>query len=284
MTDRASALGTDLLEVVCPLCDAGESRVYVYAPSHYGPDRLKVTQCKKCGMVFTNPQSQSYEERVRDRGVLSRFFDPSRLDSAKRLAAFHLSYLSSSAPGKRVLDFGCGEGAFVQRAQEEGWEAVGVDLNEGLVEAANEYWRSGTLHYKSIDQLVATGWQFDAIYSNQVFEHLRRPVDVARALVEMLAPRGVIYIEVPNALRLQERLDRGRTLDPTSHFNHFTAKTLTTLMERIGCVTMYASGAPGLIKVWHKTGAGRWATPLGRITRRVLPGIGGGACVLGRRL
>jgi 2-polyprenyl-3-methyl-5-hydroxy-6-metoxy-1,4-benzoquinol methylase len=279
--DRASALSDDLADVPCPLCDAEDPALYVYAPSHYGPEKLKVTRCRACGMIFTNPQSASYQTRVKGRGLLDRYFNPSRLEKARLLAGFHLSYLARIAPGRRILDFGCGEGAFVRQAHEEGWDAVGVDLNDGLVRAAREYWGSNTLHSISLEELLEKGWQFDAIYSNQVFEHLARPVEIGRALTTSLAPGGAIYIEVPNANQVGELLRPGKTLDPTSHFNHFTVATLSRLIERIGCAPAYQTGAPGLFRVWRRLGMGPLTIPLARLTRRILPGIGSGVCALG---
>jgi 2-polyprenyl-3-methyl-5-hydroxy-6-metoxy-1,4-benzoquinol methylase len=216
MTDRASALADDLSDVPCPLCGGGDLSVYVYASSHYGPEKLRVTRCCACEMVFTNPQSTSYEARVKERGVLDRYFNQSRLEQARALASFQLSHIARAVGGRRILDFGCGEGAFVRQAQEEGWDAVGVDLNEGLIARARDYWGSNMLHSLSIDQLGDKDWQFDAIYSNMVFEHLRRPVEMGRALVNLLAPGGAIYIEVPNANQAKEFLTRRSILRPTS--------------------------------------------------------------------
>jgi SAM-dependent methyltransferase len=283
MADRASALNNDLADVPCPLCDGTDLALYLYAPSHYGSEKLRVTRCRACGMTFTNPQSTSYELRVKDRGVLDRYFSPSRLEKARLLASLHLSYLAKVAPGRRVLDFGCGEGAFVRQARAEGWDAIGVDLNEGLIEAANNYWTFSALHSISIGDLLGKGWQFDAIYSNQVFEHLRRPVEVGRDLATLLAPGGTIYIDVPNANQATELLNRGKTLDPTSHFNHFTIETLSRLVERIGCAPIYRSAAPGMFRAWNSLGLGGWAIPLARFSRRILPGVGSGVCVIGRK-
>ena len=234
-------------------------------------------------MIFTNPQSTSYENRVKERGVLDRFFNADRLDKAKLLASFHLAYIADHVPGRRILDFGCGEGAFVWQAHQEGWDAAGVDLNEGLIAAANEFWGSTRLFSKSLDELVAEGHTFDAIYTNQVFEHLPRPVELGQTLTKLLSPRGIIYIEVPNAARFREWLHRGETLDPTSHFNHFTVTTLSKLVERIGCTPVYATGAPGFFKVWRRLHLGTTAIPLAKLCRRILPGVGGGACAMGRK-
>jgi 2-polyprenyl-3-methyl-5-hydroxy-6-metoxy-1,4-benzoquinol methylase len=243
-------------------------------------------KCCNCGMTFTNPQSPSYASRVKKRGVLDRFFDPSRLENAKRLASLHLSYLAVavSGQGRRVLDFGCGEGAFVRQAQDEGWDAIGVDLNEALIAAARDYWRSDVLHSMSLEQLAGNGWQFDAIYSYQVFEHLPRPVEAGLALTSLLVPGGLIYIDVPNANHVKELLKRGTTLDPTSHFNHFTVSTLSRLMARIGCAPVFLSAAPGMFRLWRRLGMNEWALPLARVSRRILPGIGAGACVVGQKI
>ena len=266
-----------------PNCDGTDLTLYLYAPSHYGPEKLKITRCRACGMTFTNPQSVSYETRVTERGVLDRHFDPSRLETAKLLASFHLSYLARLAPGRRILDFGCGEGAFVSQARQEGWSAVGVDLNAELVRSANEYWGFNALHHLSLDRLLTTGWAFDAIYSNQVFEHLRRPVETGRALATLLAPGGVMFLDVPNAKQAAEVLNPGTTLDPTSHFNHFTVETLSQLVEKVGCLPLYQSGSPGLVTAWPRLGMGRWAISLARLTRRLLPDVGSGVCVIGRK-
>jgi SAM-dependent methyltransferase len=281
--DLASELKDDLASVPCPLCDGTNLTLHLLAPSHYGPEKLTISRCLDCGMLFTNPQSVSYEHRVRRRGLLDRYFNPIRLEKAKRLATFHLSYLAQLAPGRRVLDFGCGEGTFVRQAKDEGWDAIGVDLNEDLIDGANEFWKFNALHSLTLDDVARRGWRFDAIYSNQVFEHLRRPVEVGRALVGMLAPRGAIYLEVPNANQLFEQLNPGSTLDPTSHFNHFTVDTLARLIERVGCEPAYATGAPGMFRFWAKIGTGTRAVPFARVARQILPNVGSGACVIGRK-
>jgi SAM-dependent methyltransferase len=233
-------------------------------------------------MIFTNPQSRSYEMRVRERGVLDRYFNPDRLRRIRLLSTFHLSYLQKFSTGRRVLDFGCGEGTFVRQAKDEGWSAVGVDLNEALIDAANVHWGFNDLYKMTLEELLKTGWKFDAIYSNQVFEHLRRPVEVGVALTTLLAPGGLIYLEVPNANRIREFVSRGQTLDPTSHFNHFTVETLSRLIERIGCVPIFRTGAPGMFRFWTAVVPPKIAIPLARVSRQILPGLGTGACVIGK--
>jgi 2-polyprenyl-3-methyl-5-hydroxy-6-metoxy-1,4-benzoquinol methylase len=278
------AVNDGLQDVQCPLCGGAEHTDYVWAPSHYGPERFRVTRCKRCRMIFTNPQPVTYSTEVAQRGVLGRHFRPATLARRLRIARLMLSVIAPLVPGRRVLDFGCGEGAFVSQALAEGWDALGVDLNAGLVEEANRHWKFEALSACSLDDFVARHPRpFDAIVTSQVFEHLQDPVGMGVALKGLLKPGGVLYIDVPNANQLQEWLSPGRTLDPTAHWNHFTVATLSDLVRRIGCEVVSASGAPSLVNVYHRARLGELSYPLARATRRVFPNVGTGACVIGRR-
>jgi 2-polyprenyl-3-methyl-5-hydroxy-6-metoxy-1,4-benzoquinol methylase len=279
------AVNDGLVDVNCPLCGGADHALYTMAPSHYGPERFRVTRCRECRMIFTNPQPTTYIQEVADRGVLGRHFDEGKLASRRRVASFVLSVLAPLSPGRRILDFGCGEGAFVAQAVAEGWEASGVDLNAGLVEHARRHWGIETLVGGSLEEFLAANPQpYDAIVTSQVFEHLQEPRAMGAALVAMLKPGGVIYIDVPNANQLGEWVQRGKTLDPTAHWNHFTVKTLERLVRDLGCDVVHGTAAPSLVGVYRRVGFDqRTANALGRVSRRTLPGIGTGACVIGRR-
>jgi len=183
-----------------------------------------------------------------------------------------------------LLDFGAGNGALVAEASRLQWGAVGLDLNQGLVAAANEHWGFDLLISKHLDDFAVDHLsQFDVITSNQVFEHLCDPVSIGDTLVSMLRPGGVLHIDVPNVYQLRERFTRGKTLDPTAHLNHFSLVTLKKLMIRIGCRIVYASAAPSLVRFYHRLGFRRSCYALGRLTRRILPPVGTGVCVIGKK-
>jgi 2-polyprenyl-3-methyl-5-hydroxy-6-metoxy-1,4-benzoquinol methylase len=234
-------------------------------------------------MIFTNPQPPNYVQQVAHRGVLARHLVPEFLERLRRTARFVLDLLQPLASGSRLLDFGCGEGVLVHEARRIGWNAIGLDLNQGLVHAANAHWGFAALLSGSLDEFLRSRPDpFDVIVTSQVFEHLQQPVEFGRQLVSLLKPSGLLYIDVPNVRQLGERLARGRTLDPTAHWNHFSLATLSTLVTRLGCNTVYASGAPSLIEYYHRARLGPLIYPLGRLSKRLLPGIGTGVCVVGR--
>ncbi len=84
-------------------------------------------------------------------------------------------------PGRRLLDIGCGKGQFVGVAREVGWDAWGVEFDEGAVETARHA-GSQTVFAGSLDHpdLPAV---FDVITLWDVIEHLQDPRGVlAQAL------------------------------------------------------------------------------------------------------
>jgi len=236
-------------------------------------------------MIFTNPQPITYTNEVKHRGVLDRHLAPDLLARNRPGVRFQLCLLSRMRSGRRLLDFGCGAGALVHEAIHIGWDAVGLDLNEGLVAAANRHWGFEALFSGTIDEFAAGGHGlFDVIVSDQVFEHLQDPLGVGRTLVSLLRPGGVLYLDVPNARQPGEWSSRGSTLDPTSHWNHFTLETLADLMARLAFKVIYRSAAPSLVRLYHRLGLKNLCYPLGMLSKRVLPPIGTGVCVIGRKL
>ncbi len=96
---------------------------------------------------------------------------------------------------------------------------------------------------------------FDVIYSNNVFEHLRRPWIAARNLVELLAPGGICVTIAPFALRYHE--------SPIDYFR-YTHTGLSALFEDAGDVDVLVSGYDihGRRNNWQGCGEARDIVPV----------------------
>jgi 2-polyprenyl-3-methyl-5-hydroxy-6-metoxy-1,4-benzoquinol methylase len=275
-------------EVDCPVCGSRNYAFYCNAPSHYGPESYRVTRCNDCSMVFTNPQFTFYDTIAETRGTSAEYFNEERLDPLSRQASFVLSLIravsGNSQPGQRLLDFGCGEGAVVGTALREGWDAKGYDLNTAGMEEANRYWKTNAFESGTFDKYVERHANtFDVVIALQVFEHLAHPAELGREIVKLLKPGGLFLIDVPNVRQLGEWRKKGSTLDPTAHLCHFSTQTLSPLMETLGCEVVYRSGAPSFFRLYQKFRLGQLAYVLGRVSKSILPPIGTGACVIGRK-
>ena len=105
-----------------------------------------------------------------------------------------------SLRGKRVLELGCGYGAFSVRAAEEGASAVvGLDLDERRIELCRHFLVSGHAGVSSLVEFRAepiesiSGEQFDVVISNETLEHV---LDLPSAVdaVEKLLVQGGVFI------------------------------------------------------------------------------------------
>jgi len=108
--------------------------------------------------------------------------------------------------GQRALDVGCGAGQFLVELAERGFEVAGVDLAEGMVEAASA--RLGTLGLESdvrvanVERLPFDDGSFDIVTALGLIEYLPDPTQALREFERVLAPGGHLIVTAPNPVRL----------------------------------------------------------------------------------
>jgi len=98
---------------------------------------------------------------------------------------------------ERVLDLGCGEGWLLRALAERGFEAVGVDGDATLVEAARVA-GSSPVHVASYEDLVAAkveiGRDYDLICANFSLLH-QDIIPLLAAMHTLLVPGGALVIQ-----------------------------------------------------------------------------------------
>jgi 2-polyprenyl-3-methyl-5-hydroxy-6-metoxy-1,4-benzoquinol methylase len=145
-----------------------------------------------------------------------------QLDNLARLA---------NLPAKgRLLDFGCGKGAFLTRfgRQYPGWELAGCDVSERYRAFVEPITGPARFAVTSLAQAQAPAGPFDLITLFFVAEHLVDPVATLTRVASWLSPSGLLYLTVPNVMT--------DTIDAflADHLSHFSAPSLTVLMHRAG--------------------------------------------------
>jgi SAM-dependent methyltransferase len=98
----------------------------------------------------------------------------------------------------RILDFGCGEGAFVNECAAAGYDAWGCDISidghQGRLKAI----------IRDPYALPFADGSFDFVVSHQVFEHVQQPEAACRELARILRPGGLSIHVFPSRHRLIE--------------------------------------------------------------------------------
>lgn len=138
----------------------------------------------------------------------------------------------------RLLDLGCGNGAFLKRARDAGWDVVGVDFDVKAVEIA----RSQGLDVRlgGINDQDLSVEQFDVITMSHVIEHVHHPLEVLRTCYSLLKPGGFLWLDTPNIASEGHRLfgANWRGLEPPRHLVLFTMESLRETLKTAGFADM----------------------------------------------
>jgi 2-polyprenyl-3-methyl-5-hydroxy-6-metoxy-1,4-benzoquinol methylase len=131
--------------------------------------------------------------------------------------------VNNPAPGSRALDFGCGDGKFLDRLQDRGWETFGIEPSTDVAFA----------RHRRLDEPPGDG-SFHLIVLHQVLEHVPNPLDVLTTLARSLRSGGVLFITVPNLDRVAEHGDMKYCINGKGHIVAFTTACLQSLCARSG--------------------------------------------------
>jgi 2-polyprenyl-3-methyl-5-hydroxy-6-metoxy-1,4-benzoquinol methylase len=133
-----------------------------------------------------------------------------------------------------VLDYGCGNGAFLARAAALGHRATGVDFDPQAAAIARRH--GVTVHLPGAMADGAFAGRFDHITAAHVLEHVADPLALLADFRRWLKPGGTVFIELPNAeaegLARHGRFWRG--LEAPRHFSLPSAAALRRALEQAG--------------------------------------------------
>ena len=119
-----------------------------------------------------------------------------------RLSAYRpfIGSLAGADGAARAVDLGCGRGEWLELLGENGFDAFGVDLDDGMLSACRERGLTAR-NADALTTLQSLGDESMLLVSAfHVVEHL--PFDAVRVLVRealrVLAPGGLLILETPN--------------------------------------------------------------------------------------
>lgn len=143
-------------------------------------------------------------------------------------------HLPRNPTNGRLLDFGCGNGRFLELACQMNWEAVGMDFDRKSVRTARL--QGLDVRQGGVDSLNQTLGEFDGITLSHVIEHMHEPLRLLRACYRLLKPGGWLWLETPNFNSLGHRFFGycWRDLDPPRHLVLFTPESLRSALKKAG--------------------------------------------------
>lgn len=173
-------------------------------------------------------------------------------------------------PRGRLLDVGCGDGAFLRSMRDLGWSVAGLEPDPRAAAVARG--RGLEVIERPIEPGSVPEDAFDVVTMSHVIEHVIDPVRALEACRRALAPGGLLAVVTPNADGWGHRRYRDAWfhLDPPRHLHLFAAATLGACAARAGLrVSGMRTSATGAAVARHASRAvratGRFRFPDGRI-------------------
>lgn len=147
--------------------------------------------------------------------------------SRRRLARALLKQYSPRA--RRVLDLGCGTGAFLQELDSQ--EAVGLDFSENALAFCSDR-KLGQVVLGDAQRLPLRTTSFDAVVTLDTLEHVPDDTLALAEIARVLQPGGIVVVNVPAFKFLWGPHDVA-----LMHFRRYTRKQLTGRLHQAGlCV------------------------------------------------
>jgi len=198
------------------------------------PGTFHIVRCRLCTMLYTNPQvatealpafyPEDYSAHAPDRALRRPGGKPGS-DPWDRLP---------DNGRKRLLDVGCGSGAYLLRQKQAGWIVHGIEPSAEAVAAARG-------HGLDVAQGVIPGAElpddaFDIVTMLGVLDHVPDPLATLRELRRHMAAGGRLIASVPNAASAAAECFGADWpgWDLPRHQNHFTPETTIEMFSRAG--------------------------------------------------
>jgi len=248
---EGASTGPRLIDVGC--CGVCHTTRPSLAVRHLSPEVL-VVRCVDCDVHALYPKPSAAELQKYYAGYyLTRAEDEFRQQRLIDLHAPVVDFLLGMLPDGRphaFLDYGFGNGAFLQQVAKRGHLAHGADISVGNVRHLAESSESKGLdirvvHLVSEHLSVLEPLRFDVVTLFQVIEHMIDPLDLIRDLANFQRPGDLLYIECPNNAAVLARIKN--LIDPLlprkltwgslkypEHLYGFTKHSLSRLLEAGG--------------------------------------------------
>src|SRR5215471_20143032 len=180
----------------CPLCASLQVR-----KKHAIGSGHAIYRCSRCQLEFLFPQltDEDLKTLYAEDYYASWGLQGNKENESTRqmkLDTFHLRWklIKQFCKTGKVLDVGCATGYFLELAQQEGFEAFGVEFSEYAAQKARQKFGTDNIFNGTLEQCEFTSNFFDVIAMSDLLEHVRDPASTILKAATLLKDNGVIMI------------------------------------------------------------------------------------------
>ncbi len=229
----------------CPICLSEKIAPFLDARDHtVSGKEFSIWECNSCRGKFTQGvpaedkigayySSEEYISHSDTRtGMVNSIYHMVRGITLKKKRKLVKKF--SSLNSGKILDIGCGTGAFLNEMKQAGWEIMGIEPDAGA--RSNAATLHGIIPSEPEALFHLEEESFDVITMWHVLEHVHRLHDYLAQLKKIIKPGGVILIAVPNHQSSDARHYRQHWAgyDVPRHLYHFAPESMKRLASKYG--------------------------------------------------
>jgi 2-polyprenyl-3-methyl-5-hydroxy-6-metoxy-1,4-benzoquinol methylase len=226
----------------CPACADSHAHAALLFVAH----GMHILRCANCSLVYSRDiiTAEQEKKRYEDSSSADAHVALKQSEAYTLLEQGKMAYVAArlqqfaSAHGK-ILDIGSSNGALLQAAARQGWDAYGIELNTAVVKVCQEQGLQVVAGEYPKD-LPADWGPFDAIAAFDVLEHMPDPRAFLEVLKTHLKPGGWLLVQVPNFNGLLSAIEGPRSSNICQgHWSHFSDETLNRMIREAGFETQF---------------------------------------------
>ncbi len=163
---------------------------------------------------------------------------------AHRLLRSPVLRMLKAAGARKVLDLGCGNGAFTNELKAAGLDVTGCDMSASGIDWARRQFPHIPFFAQDLSEPVPPDHEecYDAVVSTEVIEHLLLPRLLLKNAFSALRPGGMLILSTPFhgywknlALAVTNKFDdHWHPMRDFGHVKFFSRKTLSALLQEQG--------------------------------------------------
>lgn len=227
----------------CPWCGSDKAQINLWLKDEFlSKEDFHICECLSCGLLYTMPRppkeklGEYYKsEEYYSHQENTKGFIPKVYEAVKKVNLKHKYQIATEGKETgKLLDIGCGVGDFIHTAEEQGWEAIGVEPSDDAKSIARTRIKGNIINSEELEKLADAS--FDLITMWHVLEHVDELRWQVEQLQRLVKPEGRIVIAVPNYKSYdgQYYKEHWAAYDVPRHLNHFNKQTITKIFKSSG--------------------------------------------------
>lgn len=152
-----------------------------------------------------DPQLLKHGEEIFDReffGVCFKKYNREELLGQCGWNKLVLKFIEKNVPfgdvsGKKVIDIGCGWGAFPRVLKDKGLKVTATDISEFIIKKAKRIQKDIDFRVEDVEKEIGVAGKFDYIFALEVLEHLKNPHKAVRNIKKKLQKGGYFIFSTP---------------------------------------------------------------------------------------